>query len=267
MPGFEWITLYFLIGGIAGFLGGLLGVGGGGILIPLLASLFIYQGMNTDNVVHLALGTALACMIISSSAGLRAHAARDNVIWPAFFSMAPGIIFGAFITTNIAAHINSFYLSVFFALFMTVIGGMMLFNWQPGHSTIPVRLGDFIVMGTGIGALSALAAVGGGFLTVTYLSYKNFPMKKAVGTSSSIGFPIAVAGTAGYMINGWSETSGDPNTFGFIYIPAFLAISVSSFIATPYGAACAQKLPDTYLKKIFAILSLGLSLKMLVSLI
>jgi len=156
---------------------------------------------------------------------------------------------------------------VFFAIFMTLVAGMMFFNWQPRIDAAPTRLRDLVLVGTGIGTVSALAAVGGGFLTVTYLSYKNFSIKKAVGTSSAIGFPIAIAGTAGYILSGWSKTSGDPYTFGFIYVPAFLAISVSSFMAAPYGVACAQGLPDTHLKKIFAVVSLALSLKMILSLV
>lgn len=265
MSGFEWIAVYALLGALVGFLGGLLGVGGGGILVPLLASVFIYQGMNADNVVHLALGTALACMVVSSTANIRAHARRGNVLWPAFSGMAPGIALGAFMTTHMAAHVNSLYLSVFFAVFMALIAVTMFVNWQPKPSTAPTRFRDLFLVGAGIGTVSALAAVGGGFMAVTYLTYKNAPMKKAVGTSAAIGLPIAVAGTLGYMLSGWSQTQGDPGTFGFIYVPAFAAISITSFIAAPYGAGCAQKLPDTHLKKIFAVVSLALSLKMLLS--
>jgi len=265
MDGFEWIALYALLGGFVGFMGGLLGVGGGGILVPLLVSIFIHQGVSEDNVVHLALGTALACMVVSSTASIRAHAARGNVLWRVFFGIAPGIVLSAFVMPHMAAHFNSFYLSVFFAVFMALIAGLMFFNFQPKISATPTRFRDLMLVGAGIGTISALAATGGGFLTVTYLSYKNAPLKRAIGTSSAIGFPIALAGTAGYMLSGWSETSGDPYTFGFIYAPAFVAISITSFIAAPYGAACAQGLPDAYLKKIFAVVSLALSLKMLVS--
>ncbi|AGH96911.1 Protein of unknown function DUF81 [Micavibrio aeruginosavorus EPB] len=233
--------------------------------MPLLTSIFLYQGADIDNVVHLALGTSLACMIISSTASIRAHASKQNVSWAIFASMTPGIIVGAFITTHMATHINSLYLSIFFAFFMALIAGMMFFNWQPKTSATPTKLRDLIFVGTGIGTISALAAVGGGFLTISYLSYKNFPMRKAVGTSSAIGFPIAIAGTIGYMVSGWSKTTDDPHTFGFICVPAFLAISISSFIAAPYGAACAQKLSDMHLKKIFAAVSLALSLKMFLS--
>lgn len=267
MPNIEWIALYILLGTFVGFMAGLLGVGGGGILVPLLASIFIYQGMAVDNVVHLALGTALACMILSSTASIRAHASRGNVVWKVFYGMAPGIMLGAFFTTRIAAYVNSVYIALFFAIFMAFIAAMMFLNWQPKASTTPTRLRDLFLVGTGIGSISALAAVGGGFLTVTYLSYKNVPMKKAIGTSAAIGFPIAIAGTIGYTLSGWSITLGDPYTFGFIYVPAFLAISITSFIAAPYGARCAHSLPDAHLKKIFAVISLALSIKMLFSVV
>lgn len=121
--------------------------------------------------------------------------------------------------------------------------------------------------GASVGSVSALAAVGGGFLLVTYLSYKNIDMKKAVGTSAAIGFPIAIAGTVGYMISEWSKTMSAPYTFGFIYIPAFLVISITSLIAAPIGAGYSTNLPEKQLKKIFAIVSLLLSMKMLYSVV
>lgn len=98
-----------------------------------------------------------------------------------------------------------------------------------------------------------------------YLGYKNVEIKKAIGTSAAIGFPIAIAGTIGYTINGWTATLDNPDTFGFIYIPAFLAISITSAIAAPYGARCSHNMPEAKLKKIFAIVCLALSIKMLVS--
>lgn len=107
--------------------------------------------------------------------------------------------------------------------------------------------------------------MGGGFLTVAYLGYKNVDIKKAIGTSAAIGFPIAITGTIGYMMSGWSKTLSDPYTLGYIYVPAFLAISIASSITAPYGARCSHSLPEAYLKKIFAVISLILSIKMLVS--
>ncbi|MDI1310124.1 MAG: sulfite exporter TauE/SafE family protein [Methylotenera sp.] len=261
----EFVVLYLVLGTFVGFMAGLLGVGGGGILVPLLVTILSYQGVGQDNVVHLALGTSLACMIISSSSSIYAHASRGTVVWKMVYGMTPGIILGAFLVAHVAADVNSTYIAIFFALFMALVAGQMFLNWKPNPSLKPTKFRNLFIAGTGIGSISALAAVGGGFLAVTYLSYKNIDMKKAVGTSAAIGFPIAIAGTIGYMISGWSRTLNDPYTFGFIYLPAFLVISIASFIAAPVGANHSANLPEKQLKKIFAIVSLLLSLKMLYS--
>lgn len=267
MLSIEWVLLYLMLGTFVGFMAGLLGVGGGGILVPLLVTIFSYQSIGQENVVHLALGTSLACMIISSTASIYAHAARGNVVWKVLYGMTPGIILGAFLVTHIAANINSTYIAIFFAMFMALVAVQMFLNWKPKPSLKPIKFRSLFMAGSGIGSVSALAAVGGGFLAVTYLSYKNIEMKKAIGTSAAIGFPIAIAGTIGYMISGWYKTLNDPYTFGFIYLPAFLVISITSCIAAPLGASCSNNLPEKQLKKIFAIVSLLLSVKMLFSVI
>jgi uncharacterized membrane protein YfcA len=210
MLGIEWVIVDMFLGSFVGFMAGLLGVGGGGILVPLLVSIFRYQGVSTNSAVHLALGTSLACMVISSTASIRAHASRGAIAWKMVRGMAPGIMVGAFLASRIAAHINPVCISIFFALFMALIAVQMFINWKPEVSARAARFHDLFIVGTGIGSISALAAVGGGFLAVTYLSYKNIEMKKAIGTSSAIGFPIAVAGALGYMISGWAKTSADP---------------------------------------------------------
>jgi uncharacterized protein len=266
-PGIEWIMLYMVLGAVVGFMAGLLGLGGGGILVPLLVSIFTYQGINVDNVVYLALGTSLTCMIISSTASIRAHAARGAVEWQVVRGLAPGIILGAFLATWVAAKLNSAYIALFFVLFMAIVAGQLFVNWQPKPSQKPICFCGLIVAGIGIGSLSALAAVGGGFLTIAYLGYKNVDIKKAIGTSAAIGFPIAITGTVGYLISGWSKALGNSYILGYIDVPAFLAISITSFIAAPYGAGCSHHLPEAHIKKIFAIISLVLSIKMLVSVV
>lgn len=263
----EWILLYLLLGSFVGFIAGLLGAGGGGILVPLLATIFTYQGVAGEHVIHLALGTSLACMIISSTASMRAHASLGSVVWKIVYGMAPGIVLGTMLITRIAADASPIYIAIFFAAFMALVALQMFLNWKPKTSQTPTTLRGLFFVGGAVGSISALAAVGGGFLTVTYLSYKNIEMKKAIGTSSAIAFPIAIAGTLGYMINGWSKMQSEPYTLGFIYVPAFFIISVASVIAAPYGARCAHGLPERKLKKIFAGISLLLSLKMLGSII
>lgn len=261
----EWILLYLMLGAFVGFMAGLLGVGGGGILVPLLVTIFGFQCIGQENIMHLALGTSLACMIFSSTASTYAHAFRGNVSWKVLYGMTPGIILGAYLVTHVAANISSTYIAIFFAMFMALVAIQMFLNWKPTQSLKPTKITSLLLAGTGIGSVSALAAVGGGFLAVTYLSYKNIEMKKAIGTSAAIGFPIAITGTIGYMISGWSKTLNDPYTFGFIYLPAFLVISIASFITAALGARCSTNLPEKQLKKIFAIVCLLLNLKMLYS--
>lgn len=265
MLNIEWMLLYIALGGFVGFMSGLLGVSGGGLLVPLLASIFIYQGVSTDGVVHLALATSLACMIITSASSMPAHASKGNVMWDIVKVMTPGIMLGTFSATQVASHVNSTYIAIFFALFMLTVALQTFLKWQPKPSKNPRTFLGLTVSGIGIGFVSALAAVGGGVLTIVYLGYKNVEIKKAIGTSAAIGFPIAFTGTIGYMINGGSNTVDQPYTFGYVYIPAFLAISIASAISAPYGARCSHNLPETILKKVFALICLALSIKMLVA--
>lgn len=267
MPGIEWILVYIALGAFAGFMAGLLGVGGGGILVPLLTFVFSWQHIGMENSVHLALGTSLTCMIISSSASMRAHAARGAVVWKVVAGMAPGIVLGAFAATQVAGHVNATGVAVFFALFMAFVAAQIFLDWRPQPGNKPATMGGLLAAGAGIGSVSALAAVGGGFLTLAYLGYKNVDVKKAIGTSAAIGFPIAVAGAVGYLVSGWSETLDEPHTLGFIYVPAFLAISIASYVAAPLGARCSHNLPEATLKRIFAVISLVLSVTMLLSII
>lgn len=267
MPNIEWILMYTALGAFAGFMAGLLGVGGGGILVPLLTFLFSWQGIGTENSVHLALGTSLTCMIVSSSASLRAHAARGAVVWKVAAGMTPGILLGTFLATQLAAVVNATWVALFFALFMASVAAQIFLGWQPKPGGRQATVGGLVMAGAGIGSVSALAAVGGGFLSLAYLGYKNVDAKKAIGTAAAIGLPIAVAGALGYLISGWSSTSGEPNTLGFIYVPAFLAISIASAAAAPLGARCSHHLPAATLKKIFAVISLILSITMLISVV
>jgi len=202
---------------------------------------------------------------VSSAASARAHALRGNVEWRIVGSMVPGIIGGTFLITQVAAGLESAFISLFFAIFMAVVAAQMFLAWQPQPSAKPPARLEFIGVGAGIGAVTALAAVGSGFLTVAYLGYRNMAVKRAIGTAAAIGFAIAISGTVGYLISGWSRTLGEPYTFGFIYAPAFVGIAIASAIAAPVGARCSHGLPEQLLKRIFAAIALVLSLKMLLS--
>jgi uncharacterized membrane protein YfcA len=261
----QWIFSFLIVGSFVGFMAGLLGIGGGGIMVPILTSIFLLQGVEPNNVVHLALGTSMASMIFTSFSSLRAHNAKGGVLWKVVKGMAVGVVLGTFLSTFLASYLSSLYLAIFFTLFMAFVSFQMCLNKKPKPSRELTGNAGLFAAGSGIGAISALVSIGGGSLTVPYLTWQNVEIKKAIGTSAAIGLPISIAGTLGYLVNGLGHSSVESYTLGFVYFPAVLLISATSYFMAPLGASFAHKLPVPVLKKIFAILLIILSAKMLIT--
>lgn len=262
---FEWILAFIALGSFAGFMAGLLGVGGGGIMVPLLTTIFLAQGINPDNVVHLALGTSMATIVTTSFSSMRAHQANQAVIWSIVQRMALGVILGTFLATFVAAQIPSLYLAIFFAVFMGYVSIQMFLNKKPRPSKQRASNTELFGVGAGIGAVSAIVSIGGGSLTVPYLTWRNIDIKKAIGTSAAMGLPISLAGATGYLLNHDAVLAVIPYTVGFVYLPAVLLMSLFSFFTAPLGAKLAHRLPVATLKKVFGGMLMLLSLKMLLS--
>ncbi|BDX08326.1 sulfite exporter TauE/SafE family protein [Planctobacterium marinum] len=259
----EWVLAFLLLGSVVGFIAGLLGVGGGGILVPVLASVLAYHGIPEHMVMHVALGTSMACIVATSFSSAYAHHKHQAVNWPIAGLMATGCIIGTFAATFLAAQSNAVYLTLFFALFMFYTALKMLFKGRPKEVIKTGTKTKAVVWSFVVGAISALVSIGGGSLLVPYLNRQGIKMSEAVGTSAAIGLAIALAGTLGYLFNGLGQTSAVANTFGFVYLPAMVLISMASIISAPFGAKVSHKLPVTLLKKLFALLLLALGIKML----
>jgi len=263
----EWLVLFLLLGCVVGFMAGLLGIGGGGIMVPLLTTLFLAQGVPVEKVVHLALGTSMASIIFTSLSSLRAHHAKQAVRWLIVKRLSVGILIGTFAATFVVAKIDALYLALFFSVFMGCVSIQLFLNRHPKPVDHSPGGKEFLCVGAGIGAVSALVSIGGGSLTVPYLVWRNIDIKHAIGTSAAIGLPISLAGTLGYLVNGWSTTTEEAYTYGFIYMPAVALISVASVFMAPIGATLAHRLPVLWLKKIFSGLLILLSIKMLLSVV
>ena len=268
----DFILHLVLLGCVVGFMAGLLGIGGGGIMVPVLTGLFLAQGVAPAHVVHLALGTSMASIIMTSLSSSLAHYRHKNINWFVVKGFSPGVVLGAFVMTFIAAQLNALYLVTIFTVFMAYVAAQMFLNKKPSPSrNMPSGKGLFFA-GSGVGGISSLVSIGGGSLTVPYLLWHNIDIKKAIATSAAIGLPISVAGSLGYLINGYLLQSGGAQgasldySIGFIYLPAVLLISVCSFFTAPLGAKLVQRLPVPLLKKIFALLLFSLSVKMFYSL-
>ncbi len=264
------MDIYFIValltlGAFTGFFAGLLGIGGGGIMVPALTMLFVQQQFPAEHIVHMALATSMTAIVPTAIASLRAHHQHQAVIWPVVIKIAPGILLGTFAGTFLASYLSAKPLAIFFSCFMALVALQMVLNRKPKPShQLPGALGMSSV-GTGIGGISALVAIGGGTLTVPFLVWCNIRLPIAIGTSAAVGLPIALAGAAGYAVNGWGISNLPNYTLGYIFWPAVLAMAAMSFITAPLGAKLAHSLPIALLKKIFALLLIGLSVHMLVT--
>jgi uncharacterized protein len=258
----TWLLGYLALGAVAGFFAGLLGVGGGAIIVPVLALMFAAQGFPGEHLMHLALGTSMAAIVFTSISSLRAHHQHGAVQWTIVKAITPGILLGTFAGAQLASLIPTRPLAIFFTVFMCYVAFQMLANIKPKPSRqLPGSLGMAIV-GGGIGAISALVAIGGGSLSVPFMTWCNVKMHHAIGTSAAIGLPIAMAGTAGYLVGGAEATGLPSGSFGYIYLPALLAGVAASMLTAPLGARAAHRLPVATLKKVFAGVILLLLAKM-----
>lgn len=263
--GFEWILAFLVLGVVVGFMAGLLGIGGGGIMVPVLTTIFLAQGVSVEQVVHMALGTSMASIVVTSFASMRAHHKKGAVMWDVVKVMAGGVIIGTFAATFLAAYLKSAQLALFFAIFMAYVSIQMAIDKKPKPSRELSSSTSLFSVGSLIGIVSALVSIGGGSLTVPYLIWQNVDLKKAIATSAAIGFPLSIAGTVGYIVNGMMHASNTEMMLGFVYLPGVVLISIMSYFTAPFGAKMAHRLPVGKLKKIFALLLMALSLKMLSS--
>ena len=246
---FLSLLVYLCCGAVAGVLAGLLGVGGGIVIVPMLVFCFVRQGVQPEVMMHLALGTSLASIMFTSISSCLAHHRRGAVLWPIVRQITPGILIGTFV----ASRLSTGFLRVFFCVFLYVIATQMLLNKKPKPSRELPGAGGMFGVGSVIGVVSALVGIGGGSLSVPFMIWSNVPAHRAVGTSAAIGFPIAVAGALGYVVNNL-HTAGLPEwSLGGVYLPALLFIVCGSVLTAPFGARLAHALPVDKLKRIFAV--------------
>lgn len=261
------LLIYCCVGAVVGILAGLLGVGGGGVIVPILVYLLPQQGVSHDIIMHLALGTSFACIIFSSISSLKAHHQRRAVNWKVVRQIAIGIIVGTFLGSCFASILSTNSLIVFFCLFLYFISLQLLTNRKPkASSDIPGVFG-LSTAGFIIGFISSLVGIGGGSLSVPFLVWCNISIHHAIGTSAAIGLPIAVAGTLGYLYNGWGVSNLPDYSVGFIYLPALFGIAAVSILTAPLGARLAHSLPVGTLKKLLALLLIGIATKMIFSIL
>lgn len=259
------ITLlsYLVLGAAVGVVAGLFGVGGGLIIVPALVMLFGYQQIFPDSAVHVAIGTSLATIIVTSIASTRAHHKHGAVVWEAVRGLAPGLLAGTLLGALIADQLSTQALRWVFGVFELAVAAQIVLDAKPSpHRTLP-GLAGMSVVGTFIGAVSSLIGIGGGTLTTPFLLWCNKTIHSAVATSAACGLPIAVGGAISYIIVGWDITDGTDYTTGYVYWPAAAGIAAATLVFAPVGARLAHRLPRRTLKLWFAALLAFLGVRML----
>ncbi|WP_070096197.1 sulfite exporter TauE/SafE family protein [Pseudomonas sp. NBRC 111139] len=257
-------VLYLLLGACAGVLAGLFGVGGGIIIVPVLVFSFTLQGFDASVLTHLAVGTSLATIVFTSINAVREHHRKRAVQWPIFIWMTIGILLGAGVGAKTASLIQGPLLQKIIGVFALVIAAQMALDLKPKASRgVPGKPG-LIGAGGVIGWASAIFGIGGGSLTVPFLTWRSLPMQQAVATSSACGLPIAVASALSFMLLGWHEEHLPPHSLGYVYLPALLGIAVTSMFFARFGARLAHKLSPRLLKRLFAALLFCVGLSFLI---
>ena len=235
-----------------GFLAGLLGIGGGMLMVPFMTFILASRGFPAEYTVKMAVATSLATICFTSLSSVRAHHARGAVLWPIVRVLAPGILFGSLFGAQVAVALPGKVLGVLFAIFVAFSATQMFMDRKPKpNRTLPGRLATFC-MGWLIGMLSSLVGAGGAFVSVPFMTWCNVKIHDAVGTSAALGFPIALAGTLGYIWAGQDMPQMPPGSIGYIYLPGLIVISLASIMTAPMGARTAHGMDIRPLKKVFA---------------
>jgi len=261
------ILTYCAVGAIAGILAGLLGIGGGLVIVPMLVYVFALNNIPQELTMHLALATSMASIMFTSVSSFMAHHKRGAVRWDVVKKIVVGILTGTFLGSCFASAMSTNFLKIFFIIFLYFVSVQLFLNKKPkGGRDLPGKTGMFGV-GNGIGVISSLVGIGGGTLSVPFMLWCNIKVHHAIGTSAAIGLPIAIAGTVGYIINGWNLSTLPQYSIGYVYLPALFGIAAVSVLTAPIGVKLAHSLPVDRLKRIFSLLLFAVGTKMLLGIL
>jgi uncharacterized membrane protein YfcA len=249
---FALIVAFVALGAVVGFLAGLLGIGGGMTMVPLLTIVFAHQGFDPAHIVHLAVATATATILFTSIASAREHHRHGAVLWGVVAGMAPGIVLGSLIGPQIVSNMSTPLLATFFGVFIAVSATQTLLDRKPKPSReLPGRGGLFAV-GSVIGLISSMVGAGGAFMSVPFMAACNVKLRNCVATSAALGLPVAIAGTISFIVAGLHQVGLPPWSIGYVYVPALLAIVVGSVVCAPIGARATHRWPVKLLRRAFA---------------
>lgn len=238
---------------IAGIMAGLLGVGGGIVIVPVLYHLFSLLGVDEAVKMHVAVGTSLATIIPTSIMSARTHKAKGNLDQDLLRSLLPSVVVGVLVGTALSGSVRGVVLSSIFASVALLVSiHMALGKDKQVAANLPQGNGRR-GLGFIIGGFSSMMGIGGGTLSVPILKAFNVPMHRAVGTGAAIGIVISIPGALGFLINGWGVENTPPLTIGYVNLIGFGLIVPMTIWMAPVGARLASRINAPRLKQVFAL--------------
>jgi uncharacterized membrane protein YfcA len=267
----DWALLLsgmFALAATAGFLAGLLGIGGGLVLVPGLYFVFTSLGFDGPDIMHLAIGTSLSTIVATGLSSARSHHKRGNVAFDLVKKIGIGMVIGVGIGTTIAAAVSGLWLQIFFAVTLVLLAGLMRINpekitmmKQVPHQPWPA------VAGTGIGIISTLMGIGGAALNVPYMTLNNVPIHKAIGSASTMGLCVAFPGAIGFIVIGLLApehgTGFPPFSFGYVNLVALAVIIPVTVLFAPLGVRVGHSLSIKKMRQVFSIFMIIIAVRMI----
>ncbi len=257
------LLAFAFLGCFAGIMAGLLGIGGGLVVVPGLAWLLQNTGIPSSHIMQVAEGTSLAIMIPTTIRALFAHLKHKAEVWPVFKRMLPSVIVGALLGAILAHVVNSNVLRILFGFFVLYMAFRLWFVIQPKpQHQLPGPVG-MNIFGLIVGAKSGLLGIGGGVLTIPFLTHWNVRMQDAVAISNAVSFTVSIIGTVSFMVSGLMVVGLPQWSTGYVYWPAWLPVSLFSLVFAPMGVWLSHYFSVKVLKRIFAVFLLIVAIQML----
>ena len=262
---FSFFIICLLVGTVVGFLAGLFGIGGGLIIVPVLVYLLPMVGVPEPMLMSVALGTSFATIVVTGFSSAQRHHKLGNIVWPAVKILAPTIMVVTFISGLFIGKLPKEYSSKVFACLVVYLAVKMVMSIKPKAVQKTLTTTATLIGGTLIGIASSAAGIGGGGFIVPFLNSRGIEMKQAIGSSAFCGMLLGLSGMFSFIVGGWNAVGMPEWSLGYVYLPAVLGITLTSFFTSKLGATTTSKLPVPTLKRYFALLLIVIAVNMFIS--
>ena len=262
---FSFFIICLLVGTVVGFLAGLFGIGGGLIIVPVLVYLLPMVGVPEPMLMSVALGTSFATIVVTGFSSAQRHHKLGNIVWPAVKILAPTIMVVTFISGLFIGKLPKEYSSKVFACLVVYLAVKMVMSIKPKAVQKTLTTTATLIGGTLIGIASSAAGIGGGGFIVPFLNSRGIEMKKAICSSAFCGMLLGLSGMFSFIVGGWNTIGMPEWSLGYVYLPAVLGITLTSFFTSKLGATTTSKLPVPTLKRYFALLLIVIAVNMFIS--